>query len=1125
MKKFIIILVLIFITAFLVWSDRSEAQLRELPVREQPTIKLPCADNPSITNSPTRGWTSLNRPTLRPCLNLKKAQPVPLPKDLMFLFNEATAFRVHAGMGQTVKNVEIDPNKTIKAKASEFPELEFKEYVKGKLLDVPFTKKNGKIVANLQGGKTYVAFRSQNKGRFANAYDTLCVVDRFRERFRPELTERICTQILCPADNFRATELFRRNPEMGRLQEEMISTMSRGNTIGEWQLGGFGGRGPGSICERCTGFGRGGITIPSIDCKKPKFPPGLEVEIQINQTKTGKDDYITWAPTFARARYKGRASLNPQPIKVVLTNDRLRAGGDVLFAKYKNPWPINTTATRKTLTLDLPRNGKWVNFVVAGKFGRPSIKDKDAVIEVHKGKAKGKLIGKHKLMVRIRKDANKLTTGERDRFLNAMRALRNLSDTGLDADGNSKGYLMFQELHRLGSTVGSGPGDLGHSQPAFLPWHRALLLHLERELQKIDPSVALPYWNWDRQSPNVFVNKFMGAPGTGTFPPAVNFHWTNPLNGWDTDLGTSGSLSFGVVRRNGSDHTVFPEWSNFRFVDEPNTDMQNEYNAAGRADLLSRPNLMQYDNFGPRTSNTSFSNIMERYSHNYSHGWTCGSGHILSPQRSATDPLFYLLHTQVDRQWAYWQWKKRRFGIVGGSQTFAAPQHYDNGGNWNNPGNTSWFSGAYLDDGMWPWDSLSGPQGAGSRDDRPPNQASVADMNSNFNVPRSRPIVPQKPFPASAIKNLWPSSPATARPRDMIDYLGKFDPKQGLGFSYDDVPYGFRRLILVHPDLIELVNKFIVVNNDFSKIFTDRNQPKAMRLKALKSMLGEKEKVRGKVFPLIQNAQEDDDVRLEATRQVPLDKNLLEASDRILNDPRGGTVNFKANLLTEMARRATVEKNETAKQQVVAWARKNLSTHMDKLRLTSFQILVPSGDAEATKVLAEGLRNADKPPVPLAEGLHLLNLAGSAKHVDIMRPFLDHPDVKVRAQAAEGLSADRQSRGKIMEILMNPETPYEVREAALSPMAKNDPGFPRIAFKILGNSQESDKFRRAVVKAMVGRMNYQKVSAADQVRFARIVQSIIDQQKPTRMIIREPYSEVLDYLVANFPAVKKVFNR
>jgi hypothetical protein len=45
------------------------------------------------------------------------------------------------------------------------------------------------------------------------------------------------------------------------------------------------------------------------------------------------------------------------------------------------------------------------------------------------------------------------------------------------------------------------------------------------------------------------------------------------------------------------------------------------------------------------------------------------------------------------------------------------------------------------------------------------------------------------PFPASQVKNLWPVSTVIPRPRDVIDYLGRFHPQDGLGFAYDDVPY------------------------------------------------------------------------------------------------------------------------------------------------------------------------------------------------------------------------------------------------------------------------------------------------------------------------------------------------
>ena len=36
-----------------------------------------------------------------------------------------------------------------------------------------------------------------------------------------------------------------------------------------------------------------------------------------------------------------------------------------------------------------------------------------------------------------------------------------------------------------------------HRGPSFLPWHRAMLLDVEQHLQKINPNVFIPVWNWD----------------------------------------------------------------------------------------------------------------------------------------------------------------------------------------------------------------------------------------------------------------------------------------------------------------------------------------------------------------------------------------------------------------------------------------------------------------------------------------------------------------------------------------------------------------------------------------------------------------------------------------------------
>jgi tyrosinase len=500
---------------------------------------------------------------------------------------------------------------------------------------------------------------------------------------------------------------------------------------------------------------------PYTPCKPIKLKLALpQVEIRINELSTDPanqednpaDDYITWAPTFGRARLTAPMVGN---VTAVLTNDpagAISGGGDVRFAAHQNPWPANTTAANNTLTLSLPGNQAWVPFVIAGKFGTPSTNDKDTIIQAHLNTSGGAVIGTKALMVRVRKNANNLQPSERSRFLFAWRNFRNqLGDN----------YVLFQEMHRLASTA----GDEGHGQPAFLTWHRAMLLHVERELQKIDPSVALHYWNWDAAAPNVFHQNFMGAPdlNAGSFGIAEPiFAPTNPLNGWNTDL----PFSSGELRRSGANHTLAPASMTFKPLDHP-----------------VDPSLVDRPDYGPTSDPTTFSSEVEGLSHNVAHGWPCGGGHVLMPVRSAADPLFYLLHSQIDRQWAYWQRALNRHGvIVANALTFPQPAHYDNNGNWNDPGVLNWQKGSFLEDGMWPWDGTSG--GAG-RAQRPVNQA----PGPGPNIPLSQPAVPMTQFPASPRRNWWPATTAVPKSRHMIDYLGKFQPQDGLGFCYDDVPY------------------------------------------------------------------------------------------------------------------------------------------------------------------------------------------------------------------------------------------------------------------------------------------------------------------------------------------------
>ena len=502
---------------------------------------------------------------------------------------------------------------------------------------------------------------------------------------------------------------------------------------------------------------------PYTPCKPVTLRFGSpEVEIRINEQPGAAllmddptDDYLTWAPTYALARLTTPMA---SPVDVVLTNDTPNIGGNVRFAAHQDPWPVDTTATAATLALTLPGDGSWVPFVMAGEFGTPSVNDKDAIVEAHQDTAMGAELGTKALMVRVRKDANTLTAAERDRFLFAWRAFRNKVG-GIN-------YVLMQEMHRLASTA----GDEAHHQPAFLTWHRAMLLLAERELQKIDPSVALHYWDWDAAAPSLFAEDFIGAPGPGGFTAEPDFSVSNPLNGWDTDLPFNG----GELRRNVLDHTLDPAGA-MKPLDHP-----------------VDPSLVDFADYGPTTSgfgSSSFSDDVEKQSHDPAHGWPCAAGHLTNPNRSAADPLFYFLHSQIDREWAYWQEAHDRFGVVsGGALTFPDPVHYDNHGAYDSPGNVADADfrqqGSFLEDGIWPWDGSSGGTPL-TPEERPVNQATAPGTN----VPVSMPLIPSDGFPASSRPNLWPSVETVPLNRHMIDYPGRFRPQDGLGFSYDDVPY------------------------------------------------------------------------------------------------------------------------------------------------------------------------------------------------------------------------------------------------------------------------------------------------------------------------------------------------
>ncbi|KAI9291217.1 Di-copper centre-containing protein, partial [Neoconidiobolus thromboides FSU 785] len=102
-----------------------------------------------------------------------------------------------------------------------------------------------------------------------------------------------------------------------------------------------------------------------------------------------------------------------------------------------------------------------------------------------------------------RPEIRELNKSQLDRFIRALTTLRNYRD---------------QDLYAQSSAIHVNNAEYAHGVPAFLPWHRVYLRNLELNLQKIDSSVVLPYWDWsiDAQDPErSVVFKIFGGNGKG----------------------------------------------------------------------------------------------------------------------------------------------------------------------------------------------------------------------------------------------------------------------------------------------------------------------------------------------------------------------------------------------------------------------------------------------------------------------------------------------------------------------------------------------------------------------------------------------------------------------------------
>jgi tyrosinase len=118
----------------------------------------------------------------------------------------------------------------------------------------------------------------------------------------------------------------------------------------------------------------------------------------------------------------------------------------------------------------------------------------------------------------VRPNGASLSAEQKKAYTDAVLALKQKPSPWLAGIST---YDTFVLWHR--DAFGCGV-NAAHMGPAFFPWHRMYLHLFEQQLQEVDPTVSLPYWDWtvDQAMDSwVWQDDFMGGNGSPDDDEAV----------------------------------------------------------------------------------------------------------------------------------------------------------------------------------------------------------------------------------------------------------------------------------------------------------------------------------------------------------------------------------------------------------------------------------------------------------------------------------------------------------------------------------------------------------------------------------------------------------------------------
>ena len=293
---------------------------------------------------------------------------------------------------------------------------------------------------------------------------------------------------------------------------------------------------------------------------------------------------------------------------------------------------------------------------------------------------------------RVRRSWSTLSDAEKKQVVDAFIALKSTTAASGDPGSPRADYTSFCDELGLGGyernlydfyveahvnayiammTPYQGMMQMPHKGPQFLAWHRYLLLRLEADMGEAigDPSFALPYWDWTdcykSGDPGtcapMFDQSYLGsAGGCDDATSGVQGYLTD--QGFLTNMYTEGQDPFATASVKCEKRPIQRKVGCSSFVHGPP-------DSAAINVIFSRAVYDSAPNDGCYTEeDVSFRQYLEGFDnddlepicvatgcamHGRAHHFI--GGDIAMTTAAPNDPVFFLLHGEVDRLWAAWQ--------------------------------------------------------------------------------------------------------------------------------------------------------------------------------------------------------------------------------------------------------------------------------------------------------------------------------------------------------------------------------------------------------------------------------------------------------------------------------------